>query len=158
MLAEAHRKNPTSEFRRFTLFAAILGERPAHGPGEMPDIEAARQYLKEFPEGPFAGDVAIILDRGKVVQKGDPEDVFRKPGSAYIADFLGAEDVFAGHGAEVARLAGGHQRRRRNENAPRAGRRLVSNDVGGAAHAWAWFDSRVCTATFDERSGAEGLR
>jgi molybdopterin-binding protein len=42
------------------------------------------------------GDVAIMLDRGRVVQKGDPEEVFRKPASPYIADFLGAENVFAG--------------------------------------------------------------
>jgi hypothetical protein len=29
--------------------------------GEMPDVNVARQYLKEFPEGPFARDAAILL-------------------------------------------------------------------------------------------------
>ena len=54
------------------------------------------QVTHDFGEAGLLGDVAIMLDRGKVVQKGDPEEVFRKPASAYIADFLGAENVFAG--------------------------------------------------------------
>ncbi len=61
LLVEAHRRNPTSEYRKFTLFAAVMGARPAHGLGEMPDVGAALQYLKEFPQGPFAREVDIIL-------------------------------------------------------------------------------------------------
>jgi len=54
------------------------------------------QVTHDFSEAGLLGDVAIMLDRGQVVQKGDPEQVFRKPASPYIADFLGAENVFAG--------------------------------------------------------------
>jgi molybdopterin-binding protein len=54
------------------------------------------QVTHDFAEAGLLGDVAIMLDRGRVVQKGDPQDVFRKPASPYIADFLGAENVFAG--------------------------------------------------------------
>lgn len=54
------------------------------------------QVTHDFSEAGLLGDVAIMLDRGRVVQKGDPEQVFRKPASPYIADFLGAENVFAG--------------------------------------------------------------
>ncbi len=54
------------------------------------------QVTHDFSEAGLLGDVAILLDRGRVVQKGDPEEVFRKPASPYIADFLGAENVFAG--------------------------------------------------------------
>jgi len=54
------------------------------------------QVTHDFAEAGLLGDVAIMLDRGRVVQKGDPEQVFRKPASPYIADFLGAENVFAG--------------------------------------------------------------
>jgi molybdopterin-binding protein len=54
------------------------------------------QVTHDFSEAGLVGDVAIMLDRGRVVQKGDPEQVFRKPASPYIADFLGAENVFAG--------------------------------------------------------------
>jgi len=61
LLVEANKKNPVSESRRFTLFAAVMGERPSHGLGEMPNVNVALQYLKEFPEGPFAREVDIIL-------------------------------------------------------------------------------------------------
>ena len=54
------------------------------------------QVTHDFTEAGLLGDVAIILDGGRVVQHGDPEQVFRKPASAYIADFLGAENVFTG--------------------------------------------------------------
>jgi molybdopterin-binding protein len=54
------------------------------------------QVTHDFSEAGLLGDVAIMLDRGRVVQKGDPADVFRKPASPYIADFLGAENVFSG--------------------------------------------------------------
>lgn len=55
----------------------------------------------DFAEAGLLGDVAIVLDRGRVVQKGTPEDVFRKPATPYIADFLGAENVFAGHAQPI---------------------------------------------------------
>lgn len=54
------------------------------------------QVTHDFGEAGLLGDVAVMLDRGRVVQRGDPEEVFRKPASPYIADFLGAENVFAG--------------------------------------------------------------
>jgi molybdate transport system ATP-binding protein/molybdate/tungstate transport system ATP-binding protein len=54
------------------------------------------QVTHDFAEAGLLGDVAIMLDRGRVLQQGDPEQVFRKPASPYIADFLGAENVFAG--------------------------------------------------------------
>ncbi len=80
LLVEAHRKNPGSELRQFTLFAAIIGERSELG--EMPNVNAALQYLKEFPKGPFARDTAIILgdfysDLFKVIgrlQEKEPHD------------------------------------------------------------------------------------
>jgi molybdopterin-binding protein len=54
------------------------------------------QVTHDFAEAGLLGDVAIMLDRGRIVQQGNPEDVFRKPASPYIADFLGAENVFGG--------------------------------------------------------------
>lgn len=54
------------------------------------------QVTHDFTEAGLLGDVAIMLDKGRIMQQGDPEQVFRKPASAYIADFLGAENVFAG--------------------------------------------------------------
>lgn len=54
------------------------------------------QVTHDFTEAGLLGDVAILLDRGRVLQFGPPEDVFRKPASPYIAEFLGAENVLAG--------------------------------------------------------------
>ncbi|HEY9230389.1 MAG TPA: ABC transporter ATP-binding protein [Gemmatimonadaceae bacterium] len=54
------------------------------------------QVTHDFTEAGLLGDIAVMLDGGRIVQKGDPEQVFRKPASPYIADFLGAENVFAG--------------------------------------------------------------
>ncbi len=65
------------------------------------------QVTHDFAEAGVLGDVAIVLDRGRVVQKGDPADVFRKPGSPYIADFLGAENVFAGTARPIRAEAAG---------------------------------------------------
>jgi molybdopterin-binding protein len=54
------------------------------------------QVTHDFTEAGLLGDVAILLDSGRVLQSGRPEDVFRKPASPYVAEFLGAENVFAG--------------------------------------------------------------
>lgn len=54
------------------------------------------QVTHDFTEAGLLGDVAILLDGGRVLQSGRPEEVFRKPASPYVAEFLGAENVFAG--------------------------------------------------------------
>jgi molybdopterin-binding protein len=37
-----------------------------------------------------------LIDQGRVLQSGPPERLFREPASPYIAEFLGAENVYAG--------------------------------------------------------------
>jgi molybdate/tungstate transport system ATP-binding protein len=54
------------------------------------------QVTHDFTEAGLLGDVAILLDSGRVLQSGAPERVFREPASPYIAEFLGAENVLAG--------------------------------------------------------------
>jgi molybdopterin-binding protein len=54
------------------------------------------QVTHDFTEAGLLGDVAILLDAGRVLQYGAPDHVFREPASPYIAEFLGAENVFAG--------------------------------------------------------------
>ena len=54
------------------------------------------QVTHDFAEAGMLGDVAVLLDAGRVLQSGAPEHVFRRPASPYIAEFLGAENVFAG--------------------------------------------------------------
>jgi molybdopterin-binding protein len=60
------------------------------------------QVTHDFAEAGLLGDVAILLDGGRVLQQGPPDAVFRRPASPYVAEFLGAENVFAGE----ARLEG----------------------------------------------------
>ena len=50
----------------------------------------------DFAEAGSLGDVAILLDAGRVLQFGEPAAVFRRPSSPYVAEFLGAENVFSG--------------------------------------------------------------
>ena len=54
------------------------------------------QVTHDFTEAGLLGDVAILLDSGRVLQSGPPATVFRKPATPYVAEFLGAENVFAG--------------------------------------------------------------
>lgn len=63
------------------------------------------QVTHDFHEAGLLGDVAVVLDRGRVLQVGKPEDVFRRPASPLVADFLGAENVFAGTAAPIRDVA-----------------------------------------------------
>ena len=54
------------------------------------------QVTHDFTEAGLLGDIAILLDGGRALQSGTPEEVFRRPASPYIAEFLGAENVLAG--------------------------------------------------------------
>ena len=65
----------------------------------------ALQVTHDFTEAGLLGDVAVLLDAGRVLQYGPPEQVFRRPASPYIAEFLGAENVFAGTARVLAEEA-----------------------------------------------------
>ena len=60
-LVQAHKMNPYSKYREYTLFSQIMGIRPEGGLGEMPNIKVAYQYAKEFPKGPFISNVYLII-------------------------------------------------------------------------------------------------
>ena len=59
------------------------------------------QVTHDFAEAGLLGDVAVLLDGGRVLQHGPPEAVFRRPASPYVAEFLGAENVWAGTARET---------------------------------------------------------
>jgi molybdopterin-binding protein len=50
----------------------------------------------DFTEAGLLGERMMLLDHGRLLQSGTPVELFRRPASAAIADFLGAENVFAG--------------------------------------------------------------
>ncbi|HWZ59195.1 MAG TPA: ABC transporter ATP-binding protein [Gemmatimonadaceae bacterium] len=62
------------------------------------------QVTHDFSEAGLLGDVAILLDGGRVLQVGRPDVVFRQPATPYVAEFLGAENIFAG---SITRLGDG---------------------------------------------------
>lgn len=59
------------------------------------------QVTHDFHEAGLLGDVGVVLERGRVLQSGRPEDLFRRPASPAVADFLGAENVFAGEAQPI---------------------------------------------------------
>jgi molybdopterin-binding protein len=50
----------------------------------------------DFGEAGTLGDLAILLEGGRLIQAASPETLFRRPPSAAAAEFLGAENVYAG--------------------------------------------------------------
>jgi molybdopterin-binding protein len=63
------------------------------------------QVTHDFAEAGLLGDQAILLDAGRVLQAGPPAEVFRRPASPYVAEFLGAENVFAGVARDLGEAA-----------------------------------------------------
>jgi molybdate/tungstate transport system ATP-binding protein len=59
------------------------------------------QVTHDFHEAGLLGDVGVVLDRGRLLQVGKPEELFRRPASPLVADFLGAENVLAGTVAPI---------------------------------------------------------
>ena len=57
----------------------------------------------DFAEAGTLGDYAILLEGGRVIQSGPPAELFRRPATAAVAEFLGAENVYAGQAHVVAR-------------------------------------------------------
>jgi molybdopterin-binding protein len=56
----------------------------------------------DFGEAGTLGDLAILLDGGRMVQAAPPGTLFRRPASAAAAEFLGAENVYAGSATPLA--------------------------------------------------------
>ena len=72
LLVEAHKINPNSAYREQTFFSTVEN-KSKYGLGEMPSVGQAKKYLREFPEGIFAGEVNLILgsfydDKAKVLR------------------------------------------------------------------------------------------
>jgi molybdopterin-binding protein len=63
------------------------------------------QVTHDFAEAGMLGDQAILLDGGRILQAGAPAEVFRRPASPYVAEFLGAENVLAGTARDLGEAA-----------------------------------------------------
>ena len=93
------------------------------------------QVTHDFAEAGMLGDVALVIDRGRVAQQGSPESVFRHPATPYIADFLGAENVFAGVVLASYATASSSERRAVEFKADSLTLHALSDAQPGPAHA-----------------------
>ena len=50
----------------------------------------------DFEEAVALGDRIGVVNEGRVVQVGSPEDIFRKPDSEFVARFVGVRNIFRG--------------------------------------------------------------
>lgn len=41
-------------------------------------------------------DVIVVMEKGRIAQVGTPEDIYRRPASAYVADFVGETNLLPG--------------------------------------------------------------
>ncbi len=143
--------------RQLVALARALASRPrlllldepfgALDPGRRRVVRAAVRVLQrewalttlhvthDFAEADVLGDVLVVLEGGQVRQVGEPAEVFRRPASAALAGFLGAENVLAGvvrggeeassmDGASSSALSISSLDQQRSEN------RLLGVDVG----------------------------
>jgi molybdate transport system ATP-binding protein/molybdate/tungstate transport system ATP-binding protein len=50
----------------------------------------------DFEEAVALGDRIAVVQEGRIVQVGKPEDIFRRPVSEFVASFVGVRNIFAG--------------------------------------------------------------
>lgn len=50
----------------------------------------------DFEEAVALGDRIAVVNEGRIVQVGSPEEIFRKPGSEFVARFVGVRNIFRG--------------------------------------------------------------
>lgn len=61
------------------------------------------QVTHDFGEAGTLGDAALLVEAGRLVQVGPPTRLFRQPATAAAAEFLGAENVYAGTAETIER-------------------------------------------------------
>ena len=120
-------------------FAALDPRRRGRIRAELHRIHRERgmtvlHVTHDFDEAGTLGDIAIVLEAGRVVQVAPPATLFRAPATGAVADFLGAENVLAG---TIERLGGEDSEAVATLRFSGAGIVLsaVGDHAGGAGHA-----------------------
>jgi ABC-type sulfate/molybdate transport systems ATPase subunit len=67
----------------------------------------------DFEDAMRLGDVVAVLAAGRVVQSGTPDQVFRFPNSAFVAEFIGTGTVLKGMVEPLSPPGSGHRSIRR---------------------------------------------
>lgn len=118
-------------------FSALDPRRRSHTRRFVRDLHrtwgtTVLQVTHDFAEAGLLGEVTVLLDAGRVLQYGPSTEVFRRPASPYIAEFLGAENVLSGR---VVGALGGGGPREVDFLADPLRLRAVSDIPEGPAHA-----------------------
>ena len=100
--------------------------------GELREIQLGRDHhhLRDPRSGRGAralGRIAV-MDRGRVEQIGPPREVYERPATRFVADFIGASSVLQ------ARGDAGHRAPRRRGRAARRGPRPFARQRGERGH------------------------
>ena len=120
-------------------FAALDARRRGRVRAEVRRLQREKgmtvlHVTHDFIEAGMLGDIAMVLDAGTVSQIAAPDELFRKPASASVADFLGMENVFSG---TVQRVGSGLEPQLDTLRFSGDGIELigVGDHPGGAGHA-----------------------
>lgn len=87
-------------------FAALDPRRRTHVRRELHAMQrelgmTVLQVTHDFAEAGTLGDLAMLLEGGRLVQSAPPAQLFRAPATAAAAEFLGAENVYAGRATPI---------------------------------------------------------
>ncbi len=56
----------------------------------------------DFEEAVALGDRIAVMNEGRIVQVGSPQDIFRRPASEFVARFVGSRNIFSGRVEDAA--------------------------------------------------------
>ncbi len=62
----------------------------------------------DFAEALSLADCGAIMNRGRIEQTGSMEDIFSRPASAFVADFVGMKNIFSARFEDEKAFAGEH--------------------------------------------------
>lgn len=54
----------------------------------------SEQYYKDVNVALYLADRIAVMNNGAIVQVGTPEEIFKKPNSIFVANFIGMKDSF----------------------------------------------------------------
>ena len=92
------------------------------------------QVTHDFAEAGTLGDLAMLVEGGRLVQAAPPAQLFRQPATPAAAEFLGAENVYAGRATPIAAAEAEGLGTLRFESGPLS-LIAVGEYAGGACHA-----------------------
>jgi ABC-type Fe3+/spermidine/putrescine transport system ATPase subunit len=104
-------------------------------------------------EAMVMADEVVILDQGRVAQVGSPEDVYQRPGSPYVATFMGADNII-----DCAASADGDCLELRIPGIPQAMVRLGATGTAVAGQAQMHFRSEIATLGAPGAHDADSLQ